>query len=145
MTARNKYRTLIFTIPGKPCAKQRPRHSGSATYTPKPTVIYENHVKACFMVEYPMHTPVHCDIQLDVTAYWPIPKKKKAYYSETTRRNISPDWDNVGKIISDALNNIAYVDDKQITDCVVRKRYSDRPRVDVIITELVGNGGIGEL
>jgi Holliday junction resolvase RusA-like endonuclease len=49
-----------------------------------------------------------------------------------------PDWDNVGKIISDALNEVAYKDDSQIYQCTVAKMYSDRPRVFVQITTFEG-------
>ncbi len=35
---------------------------------------------------------------------------------------IDMDVDNIPKPISDALNGLAYIDDKQITDCIVRKR-----------------------
>lgn len=44
-----------------------------------------------------------------------------------------PDWDNVGKIVSDALNGIAYRDDSQIVDARVVKRYSDNPMVKVSV------------
>ena len=44
-----------------------------------------------------------------------------------------PDMDNVIKIIADALNKIAYRDDTQIVDCQVRKFYSEKPRVEVMI------------
>ena len=40
------------------------------------------------------------------------------------------------KIVSDALNEMAYKDDCQIVDARVIKRYSDNPRVEVEITEL---------
>jgi len=45
-----------------------------------------------------------------------------------------PDWDNLGKIISDALNGIAWRDDSQIVDASVKKFYTDpdeAPRVTV--------------
>ena len=44
-----------------------------------------------------------------------------------------PDFDNIGKVICDALNGIAYRDDAQIVDALVRKFYSDTPRVIVEI------------
>lgn len=44
-----------------------------------------------------------------------------------------PDMDNVIKIIADSLNKIAYRDDTQIVDCQVRKFYSEKPRVEVMI------------
>lgn len=49
-----------------------------------------------------------------------------------------PDFDNIGKVICDALNKIAYRDDSQIVDAQVRKFYSDRPRVVVTIMECGG-------
>ncbi len=45
------------------------------------------------------------------------------------------DWDNIGKIIADSLNEVAYKDDVQIVDAQVRKFYSDRPRVVVTIQD----------
>ena len=47
-----------------------------------------------------------------------------------------PDFDNIGKIICDALNGIAYRDDAQIVDALVRKFYSDTPRVIVEISDI---------
>ena len=49
-----------------------------------------------------------------------------------------PDWDNIGKLITDALiNNLAYHDDSQIVSCTVEKYYSEQPRVEVEIEEIV--------
>ncbi len=42
-----------------------------------------------------------------------------------------PDWDNIGKIVSDALNGVAYEDDKSIISAAVYKRYSDNPRMEI--------------
>ena len=39
----------------------------------------------------------------------------------------------MGKIVSDALNGIAYRDDSQIVDARVVKRYSDNPMVKVSV------------
>ena len=48
-----------------------------------------------------------------------------------------PDMDNVIKMVADALNQVAYKDDTQIVDCQVRKFYSEEPRVEVIIREVI--------
>ena len=50
----------------------------------------------------------------------------------------APDWDNIGKIVTDALNGLAYEDDKQIVDAHVIKLYSDQPRVEVELEEIEG-------
>lgn len=51
------------------------------------------------------------------------------------RPTVKPDWDNIGKLVSDALNGIAYDDDKSVVDAVVRKYYSDRPRTQITVCE----------
>ena len=44
------------------------------------------------------------------------------------------DWDNIGKIVCDGLNGVAWHDDKQIFDGMVHKRFGDRPRTVVLVT-----------
>ena len=55
-----------------------------------------------------------------------------------------PDVDNIAKAVLDALNGIAYDDDKQITSLVIDKKYGE-PRIDVSMGELneqgTDNGG----
>ncbi len=128
-----------FTIPGKPLGKQRPRVlRNGITYTPKETVNYETLVKEIYWNKYPTEKLLEGPVRATITAYMPIPKstskKKKALMLE---RKIlptkKPDWDNIGKIVTDALNEIAYYDDKQIISCTVEKYYSDQPKVQVKI------------
>lgn len=47
-----------------------------------------------------------------------------------------PDWDNIGKVVCDALNKIAYDDDSCIVDGAVHKWYSEEPRV---VVELISD------
>lgn len=42
-----------------------------------------------------------------------------------------PDNDNIVKVVEDALNDVAYKDDKNIVDCVVQKYYSEQPQIIV--------------
>lgn len=131
---------LRFDIPGKPGAKQRPRHTKSGhTYTPDQTVNYENLVKMCFREKYPDFVPLDGPIIMQVTANFPIPeswsKKKKMMALRHDIYPGKPDWDNIGKIVSDALNGIAYKDDSQVMYCCVAKYYSSRPEVGVLIVQ----------
>ena len=129
---------LRFTIPGKPMGKQRPRitRAGHA-FTPSETVSYENLVKICFLEVYPDWIPTSSEITMHVFAEFPIPaswpKKKKQQALDGKIHPRKPDWDNIGKIISDGLNAVAYVDDAQIYLCTVYKRYSETPKVGVLI------------
>ena len=49
---------------------------------------------------------------------------------------LAPDDDNIAKICRDALNGVAYADDKQIVDGIQRKFYSELPRVVIEIREV---------
>lgn len=44
-----------------------------------------------------------------------------------------PDFDNLAYLVTNALKGIVYKDDAQVTDCIIRKRYSDKPRTVVKI------------
>jgi Holliday junction resolvase RusA-like endonuclease len=46
-----------------------------------------------------------------------------------------PDYDNVQKIVGDALNQVAYKDDSQIVDSRVQKFWSYTPKIFVTIQE----------
>lgn len=80
-------------------------------------------------------------IKADITAYYPIPKstskkQHQAMLDGQIRPTKKPDWDNIGKIICDALNGIAYKDDSAIIEATVQKFYSDEPRVEVFLEEM---------
>ena len=140
-------KTVKFVIAGDPKGKGRPRvvsrNGFSRAYTPKDTAMYENLVR----VEYELQTDRYrfedgSALKMTIDAYYSIPKstsKKKAdlMRSGVIRPLKKPDADNCIKIIADSLNNISYKDDTQIVDVRCRKFYSDEPRVEVTISELV--------
>ena len=122
--------------------KARPRmntYTGRA-YTPTKTKNYEYLVRQIFLYKYPNYKPIEGRVTMTITAYFDIPKstgKKKE--AEMLSGGISPtkkpDWDNIGKIISDALNKFAFKDDAQITDVRIFKKYAKTPKVIVKISE----------
>lgn len=129
-----------FTVLGAPCGKGRHRTTQTGrTYTPKETVVYENLIKTEFRRqcgELQFQTGEALDMR--VMAYYPIPvsiskKKRNLMLERKLRPTKKPDWDNIGKVVGDSLNLIAYHDDAQIVDSQVRKFYSDQPRIEVII------------
>ena len=128
-----------FEIPGKPVGKQRPRMNTKShrTYTPKETVNYEALIKMAFAEKYPDAIPEDGRVYMVVDAYFQIPaswsKKKKQGALDGELAPGKPDWDNIGKAVSDALNGIAYKDDAQVCQCMVIKRYGERPFVRVAI------------
>lgn len=132
---------INFTVMGEPKGKGRPRfcrNTGHAI-TPKDTVNYETLVKMEYTQECgELMFPDDAMLDMRIKAYYSIPKsasKKRhaAMLSGDIRPTKKPDMDNVIKIIADSLNKIAYRDDTQIVDCQVRKFYSEKPRVEVMI------------
>lgn len=132
-----------FTVPGEPQGKGRPRFSKTAnyvrTYTPANTASYENLVKVEYQRLY--GTARFADeelLDMRIFAFFAIPKsaskKRKAQMQKNILRPVKkPDFDNIEKIIADSLNGVAYRDDTQIVDAIVRKFYSEIPRVEVFI------------
>lgn len=140
-----------FTIPGKPFGKQRPRvvsrGKSSTAYTPKETVQYENLVKLYFQQAAGGEMfPDDAMLDVRIFAFYEIPKstskkKRAAMLAQEIRPTKKPDFDNIGKIICDSLNLVAYHDDSSVVDAQVRKFYSEQPRVEVIIKEIGGGSG----
>ena len=135
--------TLKFTIPGNPFGKERPRFGAGNTHTPQKTKDYEELVAWSYRQQCgTKHFPHGTALELVVMAYMPIPKSaprkdRARMITGDIRPTVTPDWDNIGKIISDALNKVAYDDDKAIVDGYVRKWYSEDPHVEVIIKEAI--------
>lgn len=134
--------TVKFTVLGEPRGKQRPRVTRKGnTYTPAETVQYENLVRMEYRRQCGDYRfPDDAALDMRIMAYYAIPKSaSKKKRQEMLEHRIRPlkksDWDNVGKIIADSLNEIAYKDDVQIVDGQVRKFYSSEPRVVVTIRE----------
>ena len=120
-------------------AKQRPRfnrQTGKA-YTPDTTANYENFIKSRFADRFPAHVPDDMPVTLHVNAIFPIPKSWTQKKTEAAiHREIypgKPDWDNIGKIVSDALNGIAWTDDARIKEAHISKCYGTRPGLAVLI------------
>lgn len=134
-----------FIVPGKPMGKQRPKATNrgryTKVYTPKETISYENLVIAMFQQIYPHAKPLEGEVRGCIKAFYPIPlstsnKRKQAMLEGVIRPQVKPDLDNIEKIIYDALNGIAYVDDSHIIEMTISKHYSDSPRVEITIEEV---------
>ncbi len=144
---------VSFTVWGEPKGKGRPRFSRidnyTKAYTPADTVSYENLVKVeycrqCKNAKFEDGSM----LDLRVFAYYAIPKstskkKRKLMLDKVIRPTKKPDMDNIIKIIADSLNNIAYHDDAQIVDTMVRKFYSENPRVEISIQNIGGTENNG--
>lgn len=137
---------LAFIIPGNPVAKGRPKFARRgnfvSTYTPKKTETYEDIVRWHALEAWqgkplldgvPLQLDVHCFIA--VPASWSNKKRAAALDSRGAVRPIGrPDWDNFGKLVSDALNGVIYRDDSTIWDARVTKQYSDVARTEISVS-----------
>ena len=80
-------------------------------------------------------------VGLVVRAYFPFLKshtKRFRALGDAAMKSTKPDADNVGKLVMDALNSIAWVDDALVVDLLVHKRFSDTPRLEI---EVYRRGG----
>jgi len=131
---------IKLIIPGEPVSKARPRVCKFGTFTPVKTVNYETLIKELFIIS--KQNPLGGMLKAEIDCYFGITKstsKKNAslMLSNDVRPVKKPDTDNLGKICLDALNGLAYKDDSQVVCLHVNKWYSDKPRVEILITEVV--------
>jgi Holliday junction resolvase RusA-like endonuclease len=136
-----RYMAINFVIPGEPQGKARARTGKGFAYTPEKTANYEAYVKLVASQATKVFFTTQ-PLQIKVMAYYGIPKsdskvKKCSKLLGGVRPTKKPDADNVLKIICDSLNNICYKDDTQIVNAQIEKWYSDNPRVEVELKEVV--------
>lgn len=137
---------VIFTVPGEPQGKARARTCGGHTYTPEKTVLYENLIKTeyarqCGNRKFSILSDGTAQpVAVRIDAVYGIPK---SYSKKNRERALSgelaptkkPDADNIAKVVCDALNGVAYVDDTQVIDLRVFKRFGE-PCVTISICEI---------
>lgn len=136
---------IEFFVPGKPSPKARARvvrHQGRIrSYTPEATANYELYVKwlgaAAMAGLKPSDKPcrLHMIVALPVPQSWSKKKQEQAILGNIMP-TAKPDLSNILKSIEDALNGVAYVDDSQLCEVVMRKCYSVHPGVQVRIIEM---------
>ena len=133
--------TVVY-IPGAPVGKGRPRVAVQGwhahAYTPQRTRDYEWLVQQCFAAQKCAVMPRGEALSVTVEAICPVPESatKKQLAEMLAGRTLptkKPDADNVLKIILDALNGVAYEDDRQIVSLAIRKAYGEKPGVRVAI------------
>ena len=135
---------IEFTVEGKPVGKARPRVTKRGTYTPTKTKNYDQLVQWSYKNKY-KDKPLEGPLRVDITFYMYIPKNtSKIRRERKIAREIlptkKPDWDNMAKSITDALNGLAYKDDNQIVETHIYKYFSDKPRAEVRIIGLNKEG-----
>ena len=135
---------ISFSIPGEVVGKARPRFARVGgfvrTYTPARTTRYENIVKLMAARAMAGKTPIDGAVCVSIALHIEPPKswskKKRAdALAGLILPTSKPDIDNCIKSIFDACNDTVWIDDKQIVDVSVAKRYSAHPCVIVSVRE----------
>lgn len=130
-----------IVIPGKPFAKERPRFSKGRTYTPERTRQFEDMVAQVTALTF--REPLTGPVIVQIHAVFKTPKswsRKKTEALLYTPHTQTPDLDNIAKAILDGMNGIAFEDDKQISETVLRKTWGDRDETIIFIAEHVADG-----
>lgn len=118
-----------LTIPGRPTGKGRPRfvRATGRTYTPSATLSAEQRIQAAAFAA--LLTRLDGPVRLTVIAFNEIPpswsRKRAAEARTEVHDQRKPDIDNLVKLVMDALNGIAWADDKQVVELLAAKRVDD--------------------
>lgn len=133
---------IKFTVLGNPRGKGRPcfvKKTGRA-YTPKGTREYERDIRLAYAKT--GHGKSKCYVGVRVRAFFGIPiswtKRKRMMALDGDIYPGKPDADNILKAVLDALNGLAYEDDKTVVYAMCAKRYSkpSKPaRLEITIME----------
>lgn len=123
---------MDFIVDGKPQGKQRPRFSwiSKTVYTPTKTAKYEKQIAKAYTDSGGKCIPAECYVSVSVSAFFPVPKsyskkKREDCLERRLRPDKKPDMDNILKVVLDALNEVAYEDDKQVVELIGRKYYTE--------------------
>lgn len=128
---------LWFTVPGEPRGWARARTQGARFFTDSKTAS-EKQAVAAWAIEAGARL-LEGPVEVRLTAYLRIPqsasKKRRAdMLANIERPTKKPDGDNLAKLALDALNGVCWKDDVQVVDLIVRKFWSDEPRLVVEIS-----------
>lgn len=135
---------IRLVIPGEPKAQKRHRSTSIngfiRNYDPSQSSKKDF---LCAVMNNAPEKPLEYPIHIDLFFYFSRPKshygtgknasnlKPSAPRFHTTK----PDIDNLYKFVTDALNKIYYRDDSLISEVYMMKIYSERPRIEIVISQ----------
>lgn len=139
---------IEFDVYMPPTGKARPRfrmvHGHAVAYTPKKTKDAEEDVARAYLKAAGGKTfgkrPVVLNVYVDKLPPKEASKKtKEEMVAGYIRPACKPDADNCLKLVSDALNGVAYDDDRQIVEMRVVKTYSYTEKTHIRIEDAACN------
>ena len=133
---------ISFVISGEMRGKQRPRVTRRGhVYTPTETREAEAVIAKLAAEAMAGRPPIQCAVGLCIIIDTEPPRSaskaaRERMLSGEEHPTKKPDLDNVVKLISDAMNGIVYVDDKQVVGLFVQKGYAKVARTVVTVQPL---------
>lgn len=148
----------VFTADGVPRAKGRARavarvvidhgrpRAVVSLVTPPETRQAEAAIRAAFKHKFPGHKPWTGPVLLRFTAVFETPRSFNRALREAAARGDlmatrKPDKDNIEKLIVDALNGVAFVDDAQVMGGGM-KRYGSPARLEISFEQIARPDGL---
>ena len=127
-----------FEVDREPRGKARPRAGRYSVYDPPGNREWEKEIREAFLEARGMADPTDEPVWVVVKAIFPIPKwaKRKKLPDKIQPGDVyqgKPDCDNIVKSVLDALNKVAYVDDKQVYYESCERTYGVQPKLCVSI------------
>jgi Holliday junction resolvase RusA-like endonuclease len=137
--------SILLIIEGEPVGKGRPKATSQGgfvrMYTPEKTRSYEERIateaRKVMMKMPPIDGPVAVEMQMyhSIRPSWSKAKQEAARLGRIVP-TIKVDADNCLKVFCDALNGVAWIDDVQVVDVALTKRFAEQPCVVFKITPL---------
>ena len=128
----------VFKVYGKVRGKSRPRHTRNGhTYTAPTDRVAEREIREAYVNSGGKHYG-DAPVWVTITTYRRLPKSTPKSMKELPD-TVKPDVDNVAKLVMDALNGLAYDDDKQVIGLSVFK--APRKRCVEHMTIAIGREG----
>lgn len=134
---------ITFLVEAKPQGKARARTfydkraDKMRSVTPQQTKSYEDLIRWSYKAAGGQFYG-NKYIDVSIIAFYPIPqswskKKKQDARGHIIRPTTKPDCDNIIKVVLDALNGVAYYDDKQVVSVSCKKFYAEQEGLRVLI------------
>ncbi len=135
--------TVHVVIPGQPVAKGRPVVTRFGTFTPKKTDTWEATARLFAAQAMQGRDMLQGPLRVTVLAFFEIPSSwPKWKHVQGELENVwhitRPDADNIVKAALDACQGIVFREDSTVCSSSVYKRYSGKPRVEILVVPFDG-------
>lgn len=128
---------IYFSIPGECVPYARSGANGKIRFTPKRQRDFMCLVKLAASKVMNDDPPFEGPLKICVRATYLTPKSwSKSKRQNTYWKTSKPDASNLLKLVEDALNGVAFLDDAQIVEATVQKTYAPIAQTIVEISEL---------